>query len=193
MKKILVINAHPKADSFCTALADKYTEGAKKSGNEVKTLNLKDLNLEPFLKFEYKDNPILTPDLLQARELIAWSDHLVFVYPNWWAMPPALLKVFFEIVFGSGFAFKYKDSKGGPPQWDRLLPNKSSRIIVTMDSPTWYYNWLVGDPGFKMMKTNLQFCGITPVTKNYFGSVKGASDEQRKKWLEEAYAIGGKE
>jgi len=190
MKKILLINAHPNKNSFCNALADKYIEGIEKADNEVKILNLQDLGLEKFIKYKHEENPELPPDLLKAQTMITWADHLVFVYPNWWATPPALLKIFFEMVFTSGFAYKYKKSTGFAPKWDRLLPNKSARVIVTMDSPPWYYKWFVGNPGFKMMKDIMNFCGIKPVYENYFGSVKMSSERQRKAWLEKIYKIG---
>ena len=35
MKKILVIKAHTRKNSFCNALADKYIEGAKDTEQEV--------------------------------------------------------------------------------------------------------------------------------------------------------------
>lgn len=190
MKKILVIKAHPKESSFCDALADKYVEGVIKAGNEVKILNLRDLNLEQFIKYDYSAIPELPEDLKQAQELIFWADHLVFVYPTWWATPPALLKVFIEIVFQSGFAYKYHKSTGLTVKWDKLLSNKSARIIVTMDAPPLYYQWLVGDPGFKMMKNIMNFCGIKPVHKNYFGSVKMSSDNKKIKWLDKIYKVG---
>jgi putative NADPH-quinone reductase len=31
MKKILVINGHPKAESYCDSLTEKYIEGVKKN------------------------------------------------------------------------------------------------------------------------------------------------------------------
>jgi NAD(P)H dehydrogenase (quinone) len=189
MKNILVIKAHPRENSFSSALADNYVKGAK-INNNIKILNLNELGLEKFVKYTHDKEYNLPNDLLNAKELISWSDHLVFIYPTWWASPPSLLKVFFEIVFHSGFAFKYKKSVGVAPKWDKLLLGKSARIISTMDSPPWYYIWIVGDPGYKMMKDILNFCGITPVNKNYFGSLKMSSKEQREKWLEEIYKVG---
>lgn len=190
MKNILIIKAHPKKDSFCNALAQKYIEGARSKKYKINILSLQELHLEKYIKYTHESLPNLSSELLKAQEQITWADHLVFVYPTWWATPPALLKVFFEIVFHSGFAFKYQKSSGIAPKWDRLLPSKSARLIATMDSPTWYYTWFVGDPGYKMMKDILNYCGIKPVYKNYFGSVKMSTVAQREKWLEDAFKIG---
>jgi len=74
--------------------------------------------------------------LLRTQKLIDWADILVFAYLTWWSVPPALLKVFLEAVFISGFAYKYKKSLWIIPRLDKLLSGKSARIISTMDSPT---------------------------------------------------------
>lgn len=76
------------------------------------------------------------------------------------------------------------------PKWGKLLINKSASLIVTMDSPIWYYKWFVGDPGYKMMKDILVFCGIKPVKKYYFGPMMSSSEDRRKKWLEIVYKVG---
>lgn len=193
MSNILVIKAHPRADSFCNALTDQYIKGAIFSGNKIEVLSLRELNLEIFIKFGHKEKPILPEDLLDAQKLIAWADVLVFSYPVWWSTPPALLKVFFEAVFISGFAYKYKKSLWNIPRLDRLLSGRSARIITTMDSPTWYYRIIKRDPGFKMMKNILDFCGIKPLYRNYFGSVFMSSDRRKEHWLKKAYKLGSKE
>ncbi len=190
MKNILVINAHTNENSFCFALSNNYIKGAKKSGNKIKTLNLKDLDLEKFVKHIHDSKTQLPEDLQEVQKNITWSDHLVFVYPTWWATPPALLKVFFEMVFSSGFAFNYKSPSNFGPRWDKLLINKTARIISTMDSPPLFYKLVIGDPGYKMMKDILNFCGIKPVKKNYFGSVKVSDSLTRKTWLEKINKVG---
>src|SRR6056297_3093277 len=117
MKKVLIIKAHPKEDSFCNEITNSYIKGLKTSGNNIKILILSNLNLESFIKYNHKEIPNLKADLLEAQNLITWSNHLVFTYPIWWASSPALFKLFFEIVFHSGFAFKYQKSTGLIPKW----------------------------------------------------------------------------
>jgi len=190
MKKILVIKAHTRKDSFCNALAGEYIMGVKEKGHNVKVLDLRNLELEQYLKYEHNENPKLPKNLQNTQKLITWADHLVFTYPTWWATPPALLKLFFEIIFEPGFAFKYKESPGTIPKWDKLLSGKTSRIIVTMDSPPFYMNWIVGDPGGKMMKDIVTFTGMKFIGKHYFGSVKTSTIEKREKWLERIYEVG---
>ncbi len=48
--------------------------------------------------------------MLEIQQEILAADHLVFVYPNWWATFPALLKGFIDRVFLPNFAFKYREN-----------------------------------------------------------------------------------
>ena len=51
MKHILIINGHPRKDSFNSALAETYKTSAEKMGASVKIINVKDLK-----SWAYKDN-----------------------------------------------------------------------------------------------------------------------------------------
>ena len=144
MKKILIINGHPDKESLGHELALRYQEGAEKSVAEVKFVNLIDLDFTPVLKHGYHKRTELEPDLVQIQQDIKEADHLVFVYPTWWGTYPALLKGFIDRVFLPNFAFKYRDNS---LLWDKLLTNKSARLIVTMDTPNWYYNLIYKKPG----------------------------------------------
>lgn len=188
--KILVIKSHPRKESFCHSLADRYIEGAIKSGNRVEDIVLSDLNLEHYLKEGHKEKVSLSDDLLSAQQAISLCDRLVFAFPTWWTTPPALLKLFIEIIFLPGFAYKYHKKEGLTVSWDKLLKGKSARLFVTMDAPPFYYKLVVGNPSYKMMKGTLGFCGIKPIRCNYFGSVKMSSENKKIKWLQKAYKVG---
>ena len=190
MKKVLIINGQPKAGSFCDALADKHKEGLIKSGKEVKVLFLRELPLEGFVKYEHKEAIDLPPELLEVQKLISWADHLVFAYPVWWATPPALLKVFIEMIFHSGFAYKYKKTSESSYKIERLLSGKSASVILTMDTSPRYHKWLAGDLAFRTVKGALKFCGVGPVRRSYFGSVKKSTESKRNKWLKKVYKDG---
>ena len=186
MKKILIINAHPKKESFNFAIAETYKKSAEANNAEVKQINLYNLQFEPFL---HDFNDEVSDDIKKAQDFITWAEHLVWIYPTWWSTMPAIVKAFIEQTFRPDFAFKYKKSDKFV-KWDKYLTNKSARIISTMDSPPLYYAMVVKDPGFKTMKDIFKFCGIKPVKRTYFGSVKHSSDEQRKKWLKQVEVLG---
>jgi len=188
MKKILIINGHPDKESLCFALAESYKKGADTNGDQCQLVHLIDLKFNPILTHGYRLVSELEQDLLKIQQDILQADHLVFVYPNWWATFPALLKGFIDRVLLPNFAFKYHE-KG--PFWDKLLKGKTARLIVTMDTPKWYY-WLINrNAGHNAMKIGvLEFCGIKPVKISVCAPVKSSDDKKRKKWLNEVEALG---
>ena len=181
-KRILVVLGHPSSDSFCAALGQTYVQAASKAGHEVRILDLPALAFDPVLHEGYRQIQPLEPDLRQAQEQILWAEHLVFVYPIWWGGIPALLKGFFDRVFLPGFAFKYRKDSAFPEQ---LLKGRTAHLLVTMDTPPWYYRWVYRMPGLhQMRKTTLAFCGIKPTRTLTFGPILGSTDIQRQNWLD---------
>lgn len=190
MKKILVILGHPKTDSFGGALALAYAEGARQTGAEVREIYLGNLDFDPILHDGYSKVQALEPDLLQSQASIQWAEHLIFVYPNWWGTIPALLKGFFDRVLLSGFAFKYHHNS---PRWDKLLSGRTAHLIVTMDTPSWYYRWVFKQPGHNQMKRAiLGFCGIRVTRITEFTDVRNSSPQKRTEWLTIARRLGEK-
>jgi putative NADPH-quinone reductase len=188
MKKVLIILGHPDHESFGASLANSYRQAALKVGAEVKELVLADLKFDPILNRGYKEMQELEPDLIDAQELIEWAEHLVFVYPTWWATMPALLKGFLDRTFLPGFAFKYRPNS---PFWDKFLTGRTARIITTMDAPVWYhylFNWNAGTRAMK--KATLEFCGIKPVKVTSIGQVRFLKAEQRERWLKKVEKLG---
>jgi putative NADPH-quinone reductase len=132
--------------------------------------------------------------LERSKELIAWSDHIVFAYRTYWSMPPALLTLFIEMVIVSRFAFKcHKPLFGVTPRWDRLLNGRTATLISTMDAPPIFMKLHDLDPGGKVMKDVTRLTGIKLVGKHYFGSVVLSSEKKRKGWLARACNIGSKD
>lgn len=189
-KRILLILGNPKKDSLCHALAEAYSLGAHSKGHVVRQLRLGEMQFDPILREGYEQSQNLEPDLLEAQRLIHWAEHLVFVYPVWWGGIPALLKGFFDRVFLPGFAFKYRNRS---QLWDKLLSGRSADLLVTMDTPRWYFRWIYGAPAHRqMVRTILGFCGIKTRRLSEFAPVRPSSEEQRQTWLRKAEALGNK-
>lgn len=187
---ILVIIGHPDPESYCSALAHAYMEGAKGKAAQIRTIDLSQISFDPNLKYGYRKRTELEDDLKEAQELIRWADHLVIVYPTWWGTMPAILKGFFDRVLLPGFAYKYRE---GSSLWDKLLTGKTAHVIVTMDTPSWYNRLIYWQAGHLVMKRNiLKFCGIEPVKVTEISGVNASAEEQRKKWLTKAKQLGEK-
>ena len=183
-KRVLIILGHPSSDSFCAALAEAYAATARSEGHTVRELRLGQLDFDPILHEGYRQVQPLEADLLAAQEAISWAEHLVFAYPIWWGGAPALLKGFVDRVFLPGFAFKYRPGKAFPEQ---LLQGRTAHLLVTMDTPPWYFRWVYRMPGIhQLRKTTLEFCGVKPVRVASFGPLLGSTAPQRARWLAQA-------
>jgi putative NADPH-quinone reductase len=185
--KVLIIDAHPAQNSFVSALADAYQKGAQANKATVHRLNLRELAFD--LSFEgYKSEKELKPDIIKAQELLKWSEHIVLVYPNWWGTYPALLKGFLDRTLLPGFAFKFRENTSF---WDKLLKGRSARLLVTMDTPSWYYTLFWSAPGHRSMRNCiLGFCGIQPIKITSFSTVRNSTPEKRNLWLKKAEELG---
>lgn len=190
--KILVVIGHPQQESLVRALAESYVAGATQGGHEIEILHLSNVNLKPYISYEHgTENPVITPELRSLRKQLVWADHYVFAYPIWWGLPPALLKVYFEVIFAPGVAFKYLPMKGKLERWDKLLEGKSAQLLVTGDAPPWFWKYVRGAADEKALKRSiLGFSGVKPIKTQYFGSVKTSTLEQRESWLGKAKSLG---
>lgn len=190
-KKILIVNGHPNKDSLNFALADAYKKGAIASNAEVQEIIIRDLQFNPNLEFGYQKRTELEPDLLAAWEKIKWAEHIVFVYPIWWGGLPAVMKGFFDRLFLPGLAFAYRENS---VWWDKLLTGKSAHMIVTMDTPYWYFRFVYGNPGINQLKKNtLEFCGIKPVKVTVFSPIRNMKPDVLKKYLAKTEESGRKD
>ena len=190
MKKIVVLNGNPKRESFCHALAESYAAGAMSAGHQVDVVHISELEFDPILRSGYESKQPVEESLQRLKHMIKEAAHFVVVFPVWWGSVPASLKGVLDRIFLPGFAFKYEKNDIFPA---RLLEGRSARMIMTMDTPLWYYRLVYGSPATKMMKrTVLEFCGFNPVKVSKFGSVLKSTEACRNRFIEKVYAQGNK-
>ncbi|GAA4138604.1 hypothetical protein GCM10022216_15850 [Sphingobacterium kyonggiense] len=184
---ILLIFGHPRKDSYCAALADQYIRGAQDAQVQIRRLDLIDLEFEPQVLVPSPQKQFVEPDLVLAKELILWADHLVFVFPTWWGNVPALVKGFLDRCFVPGFAFREIQFD----HYEKMLSPRTAQIITTMDTPVLVDQLFNGSPLKKsLINATLKFCGVSPVRMFKASPIKHSSLEQKEAWLKEAYALG---
>ncbi len=184
---VLVILGHPRKESYCGALAKEYIRGAEESGAKVESLILTDMQFDINVVVPSPQHQYMESDLIRAKELILWSDHLVFIYPTWWGNIPALLKAFLDRIFIPGFAFRELQFD----TYDKLLSPRTAQIITTMDTPLLIYRFLNAAPGTNALAgSTLKFCGISPVRTLHLSPIKHSSQEKKQQWLRKVYLKG---
>ena len=185
--KVLCILGHPRRDSFGGALFAAFVEGARAAGVEVRELVVAELSFDPDVHAVSPEEQFFEPDVRRAQSLIAWADHLVFVYPTWWGAVPARLKGLLDRCLTPGFAFRHRDDGS----WDKLLEGRTAQLLTTMDTPAWVHRLVYGSPGFRMLeRATLGYCGVRTVRRRIFTPVVGSDAARRERWLERARREG---
>lgn len=189
--KISVILAHPRPGSFNHAIAGEVVSTLCKSGHEVIVHDLYAEKFDPLLWYpEIARDAVLPPHVAEHCREIAAADGIVIVHPNWWGMPPAILKGWIDRVLRPGVAYRFAetDSDEGIPIG--LLAAKAVIVFNTSNTPAAREEEVFGDPLERIWKDCIvSFCGVPLFHRRMFGVIVTSSEEQRKAWLDEVGEI----
>jgi NAD(P)H dehydrogenase (quinone) len=186
MSKILVIVGHVRLGTYCDALGDAYTKGARGGGHDVAIVRTADLAFDPILRGAYEELQSLEPDLVPVRDALCSAHHIVIIFPLWLGTMPAILKGFLERILQPDLFEPMKQGRFVTP-----LKGKSARVIMTMGMPGFIYRWWFGTHALSVLKRSiLGFLGAGPIRSTIHGSIESVTDDKRKSWLADAEALG---
>ena len=190
---VLVLLAHPNRESFNHAIAKRVVAALRHCSHTVLFHDLYAENFNPLLSFEeIKNNTTIDRKIKIYCDELTGSDGLVFVHPNWWGQPPAILKGWIDRVFKPGVAYVFKEGDSGDGVPLGLLSGKSALVFNTSDTHDKRETDFFGDPLGRIWKKCLfEFCGINRYYRRTFAPVVTSTLEQRKNWLDEVETITG--
>lgn len=187
VQRALMLFGHPEPDSFNGQLAAHYCAGYRAAGGAIDRIDLAELEFDPVMRGGYRTSQPLEPDLERLRAAIERADRLVWVFPTWWAAPPAFVRAVVERVFVPGWAFRYEPGRALPRG---LLAGRSARVIVTMDAPGWWYTAVNQRAIHRSFGTaTLSFCGLAPVSFTTIHGVRKMDSDRRAKWCARVTAL----
>jgi NAD(P)H dehydrogenase (quinone) len=189
--KISVILAHPRPGSFNHAIAMTVVETLIESGHSVTFHDLYSEKFDPILPSkEIPRNAGLPSQISLHCDEISAADGIIFVHPNWWGMPPAILKGWIDRVIRSGVAYQFLAEDNGEGTPVGLLRARAALVFNTSDTPRNRELAVFTDPLEVIWKTCIcSYCGIPTFHRRMFGVIVTSSDEERKKWLGEVRDI----
>jgi NAD(P)H dehydrogenase (quinone) len=191
--KIIVILAHPKKLSFNHAIAANVVRILRQNGHEVVFHDL----------YDEKFDPLVTPEeiskigkvdgrILEYCDELKSSGGIVFVHPNWWGQPPAILKGYIDRVLRPGAAYKFEEGDNGEGIPKGLLSGIKALVLNTTDTGAERETEVFGDPLDNIWKKCIfEFCGINDYVRKTYGIIVTSTPEQRAAWLEDAGALAG--
>ena len=185
--KISVILAHPHPGSFNHAIADEAAAMLRKSGHAVIVHDLYREQFDPLLPYdEIPRDADLPPAIAVHCREIASADGIVFVHPDWWGMPPAIMKGWIDRVLRPGVAYRFAETDTGEGIPVGLLTVKAVLIFNTSNTPAEREQEVFGDPLERIWRDCIvSFCGVPVFRRRMFGVVVTSTEELRKAWLDE--------
>lgn len=185
--KASVILAHPYAKSFNHAIYETVCNTYLKQGVEVYRHDLYAEGFNPVIselelgKIESSDPLVLK----YVRELID-SKFIVFIHPNWWGQPPAILKGYIDRVIRPPHSYEFtpEDNGGGIPIGK--FSDKIGIVLNTSNTEEKRENEYFHDPlEYIWKRCVFGFCGIENSYRVMFRVIADSTDNARKRWLSE--------
>ncbi|MEU5915096.1 NAD(P)H-dependent oxidoreductase [Streptomyces sp. NPDC047141] len=187
--RVAVYLAHPRAGSFNHAVFDAVVAELRERGAEVVA---HDLCAEGFPALLSADETGTVEEAGRAQESqvalhraeVATVDAMVFIHPNWWGMPPAVLAGWVQRVLVPGVAYKLGAAEGEPVG---LLKVGKALVLNTSDTPAEREDSEFGDPLERIWSACvLPYVGVSEVRRVVFRTVADSTEESRGDWLDQA-------
>jgi putative NADPH-quinone reductase len=178
--KVSIILGHQHAGSFNHAIAETAKRTLEASGHTVNFHDLYAEGFDPILRHEEVARDAELDPVIKAHcTELAEVDGIIVIHPNWWAMPPAMLKGWLDRVLRQGVAYKFTDK--GPVG---LLKADWALVFTTSNTPKEVELSWFGDPLENLWKTCiLLYCGVKNMERTNYESIIMSSPEQRAEWL----------
>ena len=183
---ISVILGHPVNGSFNHAIAETAVRALEENGHKVVFHDLYKEGFDPVLPAEQipKGAP-LGPVVRKHCDQLAVADGIIIVHPNWWGMPPAVLKGWVDRVLCAGEAYEFVGDDSGEGVPVGLLKARMALVFNTSNTPLEREQNVFGDPLEAIWKNCIfDLCGVKGFHRQIYGVMVTSTPEQRAAWLE---------
>ena len=185
--KVAIVFNHPYEGSFCNAMLKAVSRGLAQAGHEMDLLHLDLDGFNPVMTAKdlnaFRDKAPVDPQVLAYKERLALADHLIFIFPIWWELMPAMTKGFVDKVIFPGVAYDYTNPENTRmrPLWTRL---NGVTVLTTMNTPGWVYWLLFGNAIQKALVLGTFWkMGYRNLKWLSFNEVKAVPKAKREQWL----------
>lgn len=194
--RVLIVFNHPYEGSFCNSILNSVSQGLIKGNHEVDIIHLDNENFDPVMRAKdlhafalARTDPqrayeMLDQQVIEYQKKIKYAQHIIFIFPIWWELMPALTKGFIDKLIFPSVAYEYKRKGSGMVS---LLNNLTGvSVITTMNTPSIIYRLLFGNAIKKSLLLGT-FWKIGIKNRKWINltSVKSVTKEKRELWLRE--------
>lgn len=179
LPRALVVLCHPNKTGFnqAVAAAAVQTLGAT---HQVDFINLYEEGFDPVLPAPELPRKFSFDATVQKyNALVKEAEFYVFVHPDWWGGPPALLKGFIDRVFRPGVAYEYEGYEFLSKKKTALLAGRKALVFNTTDYPAPEGE----DPSAVIWKKNVfAYCGVDAEVHTFYDTYN-STYEARRDWI----------
>jgi putative NADPH-quinone reductase len=187
LMNVSIILAHPDPKSFNHAIANTAADTLRRNDHQVILHDLCQEQFPPLLSAaELQKDAKLDPVIARHCKEIASADGIIIVHPNWWGMPPAILKGWIDRVLRPEVAYRFVEGDQGEGVPVSLLKAKAAIVFNTANTPNERERDAFGDPLETLWKNCVfDLCGVKNVQRRTFAVVVTSTLKQRAAWLAE--------
>ena len=182
----MIVLCHPFERSLCHSFADASHLALVESGAEPIRHDLYAQAFDPVLSgAEIARGCPIDPLIQEACRQVTESELLIFVHPDWWSGPPALLKGWIERVFRPGVAYDWEGPEFEEKRHVPLLTSKRLIALVTTDRTE-------DDPPAPLpafWRDVAAYSGMTVAGIRLFHDVRHSGHRERRRWIAEATTL----
>lgn len=179
LPRALVVLCHPNKTGFNQAVAAAAVQ-ALGATHEVDFVNLYEDGFDPVLPAPELPRKFSFDETVQRyNAMVKAAEFFVFVHPDWWGGPPALLKGFIDRVFRPGVAYEYEGYEFLSKKKTALLAGRQALVFTTTDYPAPEGD----DPSAVIWKKNvLAYCGVDSEVHTFYDTYN-STYEARREWI----------
>ncbi len=164
----------PHNRSFLAALAFEVQQRLLADSQTVDLIDLHADGFDPVMSAaelaRWRQGQPVNDQVAAYQQRLRTADQIIFMFPIWWEVMPAMTKGFLDKVYAKGQLYAADTMR------TTLVKQPRIRVITTMSTPKWIYRWLIGAPLLKMLyrgtflKTRLRhfrwqnFAGVEKLT-----------------------------
>jgi NAD(P)H dehydrogenase (quinone) len=118
------------------------------------------------------------------------AEGIIIIHPNWWVMPPAILKGWVDRVMRPGVAYEFLEGDSGEGVPRGLMRARRAVVFNTSNTLPEREQNDFGDP-LQTIWQNCIFglCGGAAFRRKTYGVVVTSTQQQREAWLDDVRAM----
>jgi len=197
MKKVCFIFDHPYTAeayknephnrSFSAALLEKAKISYQEKKYEIDIIDLHKDGFDPVMHKEdlaaWRKKEVIDPLVKDYQRRIMEANELIFIFPIWWEVMPAMTKGFFDKVLAKGII--YEEVPGKKMFKNQFKQLEKVSLVTVMATPSILYRIIFGNPVTKIVfRGTFRKMGIHKFKWFNFSNVQKLNNNSRLELLE---------